>query len=154
MLNSRVDNSPNFLCPTMPLVIPGTTSFILLAQAPTVQAGGADKDKLDPHFLAMLTQGKISEELMNKIGKAEVENAAIFGRLAADEKSFVKWCEGNLNLDPVADAIKIAKLVLIWEAARKRTDVETDLAAQRAAQRLPPQLRIEDQSDAKDALEK
>ena len=101
----------------MPLALPGTSSSILLSQAAAAPATtGTGKDNLNPHLLALLTQGKIKEEIIVKIGEAEVESAAIFGKLGGDEKGFTAWCVSALNMEPARDAIPIARLILIWEA--------------------------------------
>ena len=61
-----------------------------------------------------------------------------------------------MNLDDdvrPADAVPIAKLVMAWEVCRKRTEVETEVAAQRAVNHLPPQFAIDDHQTAREAFE-
>ena len=134
------------LQPIMALAIPGTSSSTLvLTMASAVEPTGADK--LDPRFSAMLSQAKISKAHMDAFGDAEVESAAIFGRLARSEEKILDLLKSVLTLDADArplDAIPIAKLTLVWEACRKRTEVEQEHSARRAMDHLPPQLSLED----------
>ena len=61
-----------------------------------------------------------------------------------------------MNLDDdvrPADAVPIAKLVMAWEVCRKRTELETEVAAQRAVNHPPPQLAIDDHQTAREAFE-
>ena len=140
----------------MALAVPGTSSSTLvLTSANAVAQTGADK--LDPRFSAMLSQAKISKALMDILGDADVESAAIFGHLARSEENFLELLKSVLNLDADTrplDAIPIAKLTLVWEACRKRTEVEQEASARRPIDHLPPQLTLEDHQTAREAFEK
>ena len=60
-------------------------------------------------------------------------------------------------LDPPNDgraAIPAAKLTMAWDACRKRTELEIENSAHRAANHLPPQLSVDDFPSARVAFEK
>ena len=62
-----------------------------------------------------------------------------------------------LNVDPEtrpADFLPAARLTIAWEACKKRAEVETEANAQRAVNRLPVQLAIDDWQSARDAFER
>ena len=140
----------------MALAVPGTSSTTLvLTTASAVAATGADK--LDPRFSAMLSQAKVAKAHMDVLGDADVESAAIFGHLARSEEKLLELFKSVLNLDADTrplDAIPIAKLTLVWEACRKRTEVEQEASARRAVDHLPPQLTLEDHRTAREAFER
>ena len=94
---------------------------------------------------------------MAALGDAGVESAAIFGHVARTEEKLLKFLKTTLNLDDdarPADAVPIARLVMAWEMCRKRTEVETEVVAQRAVNHLPPQLAIDDHQTPREAYEK
>ena len=112
---------------------------------------------MDPRFLAMLSQGRVAKAHMDALGEADCDSAALFGHVASTEIKFLAFIKGLLLLDPDArplDAIPVAKLTLVWEACRKRTEVEQEADARRAVDHLPPQLSIEDHQAAREAFEK
>ena len=136
------------------LQLPGLTSTALVAAVPAATGGLA---KLDGKIIAILAQNKVTEAHMAALGDAGVESAAIFGHVARTEEKLLKFLKTTLNLDDdarPADAVPIAKLVMAWEMCRKRTEVETEVAAQRAVNHLPPQLAIDDHQTAREAFEK
>ena len=103
-----------------------------------------------------MTQNKVAEVHMAALGDAGVELAAVYGHVARTEEKLLKFLKSTMNLDndvKPADAVPIAKLVMAWEVCRKRTEVETEVAAQRAVNHLPPQLAIDDHQTAREAFE-
>ena len=120
------------------LILPGSSTSALVSSSVAAQGAPTGKDALNPHLLAMLTQGKVKDEHIKAIGDAGADTAAVFGKLGGDEKGFTAWCVATLTMDATTDAIPLARLVLVWEACRKRTDLESESAAQRAVARLPP----------------
>ena len=164
--NSLVSNSLlcEKLCPPtalkidlkMPLNLPGSsTSTLVTSAAPTGTNTGIDK--LDPRFLALLQQNEVAPEHMDALGLAGCKTMALYGHCGSTEERLEKFLKATLGLDVdarVTDAIPIAQLTIVWSACRKRQEVETEAQAQRAANHLPPQLTVEDQASAREALEK
>ena len=86
----------------------------------------------------MLSQAKITKAHMDIVGDSDVESKATFGHIARIEEKFLAFLKSILALDPdlrPLDAIPIAKLTLVWEACRKRAEVEQEASARRAVSR-------------------
>jgi hypothetical protein len=135
------------------LQLPGLTSTALVAAVP---AATGSLGKLDGKFSAILTQNKVAEVHMAALADAGVESAAIYGHVARTEEKLLKFLKSTMDLDDdvrPSDVVPIAKLVMAWEVCRKRTGVETEVAAQRAVNHLPPQLAIDDHQTAREAFE-
>ena len=112
---------------------------------------------MDARFQAMLTQNQIDVAHMEALGNGGCVSAPIFGHVAPTEDKLKLYLKAVCNLDPdtrVQDAIPVAKFVILWESCRKRTEVETEAAALRSVNRLPPQLTLDDFMNAREALEK
>ena len=123
------------------LALPGSSA--LAVPAPT----GTGRAKLDPRFLSMITQAKISDEIADKLGDADVDCAAIFGNIAPDKTSMYEYFKAVLDVDPVArraDFTVRARLSMLWESCSDRADVEARAASERAVAQLPPQLSLGD----------
>ena len=94
---------------------------------------------------------------MEKLGTAGVKSTALFGYIAKTQEKLDLFLKRTLNLDAdndPMDAIPVAKLTIVWETCRRRTEVETEAAVQRSVNHLPPQLTVEDHSTARDAFER
>ena len=84
---------------------------------------------------------------MDKLGDGDCTTVGIFARIGLDDKSFAKYLKDVLNLDPLSDgaaAVPVAKLCMACDICKKRSEVEIEIGAQRAANHLPPQLAIDD----------
>ena len=139
----------------MPLAVPGTSASALALALPAAPAAGAKK--LDPQFHAILCQAKVKPEHMAALGDADCDSAGVFGHIAKTEEKFLVFLKRVLNLDPDTrgeDAIPAARLTMAWESCRKRTEVEVEATAQRAVNRIPIQLAIDDFQSARDAFER
>ena len=139
------------------LVIPGQTTTALVLNAGSASTAGQGRTKLDSRLLSLLSANDVPPEQLDKIGNANVKTTAIFGQITKDEKRFAAWCKKILNLDADTnpeDMIPIAQLTIVGQACLKRAEVETEAAAQRAVNHLPPQLSILDHAAARDAYEK
>ena len=138
----------------MALICPGsTTTALVTGGAGTAAVGLA---ALDPRFLAILTQAEVDTAHMKLLGDAGCKSSQIYGYIGKTEEKLLLFLKRVLNLDPEVrgeDSIPAAKLTIAWEACRKRAEVEVEANAQRAVNRLPPQLTIDDHSAARDALE-
>ena len=58
-----------------------------------------------------------------------------------DRGQTFRFLKAVCKLDPDAnptDAVPIARPVMLWEICRKRTELEAEVAAKRAADRIPP----------------
>ena len=137
----------------MALNLPGSTTSALAIATPTPAGAG----KLDPRLAAVFNQAKVSLELMVKVGDAGIETTQEFAHIAHTTEKFYLFLKEVLNLDGEArgeDIVPSSRMYTAWDICRKRTDVETETSAQRAALRLPMQLGIEDHQTAREALEK
>ena len=138
----------------MVLTVPGSSSSAL---ALSVQPTNTGIGKLDSRFAAMLTQNGVGATHMGQLGDADCTTAAIYGHIALTKEKLLLFLKRVLNLDPdtrVQDSIPVAKLVILWTACNKRTEVETESAAHRAVNRLPPQLTVDDYASAREAFER
>ena len=136
------------------LAVPVSSSSAL---ALTVFPPNSGLEKLDTRFAAILTQNDVDPDHMEKLGNAGVKSTALFGYIAKTQDKLDTFLKRTLNLDADAnplDAIPLAKLTIVWETCRRRTEVETEAAVQRSVNHLPPQLTVEDHSTARDALER
>ena len=112
---------------------------------------------LDPRFAAILSQNEVALDQMEALGKAGVKTTSLYGHIARNEDKLELFLKRVLKLDADAnpeDCIPIARLVIVWETCRKRSEVETEAAAQRVVNHLPPQLTIEDHASAREAFER
>ena len=94
---------------------------------------------------------------MDKFGDEGCDTIGIFSHIAKKDEDFFRFLKDALALDPSTNglhAIPVAKLFMAWESCKKRSEVETEANAQRAANHLPPQLAIDDYSSARLASEK
>ena len=138
----------------MSLICPGSSTSALALQ---VTAASSGKDKLDPKLAAILNQCNVRAQDMDKLGDGDCLTIGVFARVGLDEKGFMKYMADVLGLNPQVDgthAIPAAKHIMAWDAAKKRTEVEIETHAQRAAHHLPPQLAVDDYPSARLAFEK
>ena len=138
----------------MALIVPGSTSSALALTAPQLLTGAA---KLDPRFAAILAQNDVPVAQRDLLGDAGVFTTSVFGHIARTEEKLEKFLKRVLNLDSdvtAMDAIPIAKLVIVWETCRKRSEVEVEAAAHRVVNHMPPQLAVDDHCSAREGLEK
>ena len=109
------------------------------AAASGVQAG---RTKLEARFAALLEGAEVDVEIMDKFGDMGLKKLSMFTSLGKDEdrlRAFLK--KAPLLLDEETDiptALKIAKLVSVWECAKTTVHVENEAQAQRQSQGLPP----------------
>ena len=138
----------------MALVCPGSSTTALALLVPVAATG---KNKLDPKLAAILNQCEVRSEDMDKLGDGGCLTVGVYARVGLNEAGFMKYVKDVLGLDPPNDgtaAIPAAKLIMAWDACRKRTEVEIENSAHRAANHLPPQLSVDDFPTARLALEK
>ena len=112
---------------------------------------------LDPRFAAILSQNEVAVDQMEALAKAGVKTTALYGHIARNEDKLELFLKRVLGLDADVkpeDCIPIARLVIVWETCRKRLEVETEAAAQRVVNHLPPPLTIEDHASAREAFAK
>ena len=105
----------------------------------------------------MLTQNGVDATIIEESGKGGCTTTAIYGHIALAKEKLLVYIKRVLNFDPdvrAEDSIPVAKLVILSEACKKRTEVETESAAHRAVNRLPPQLTVEDHASAREAFER
>ena len=122
----------------------------------TVFPPNSGLEKLDPRFAAILTQNDVPTDQMEKLGTAGVKSTALFGYIAKTQEKLDLFLKRTMNLDAdndPMDAIPVAKITIVWETCRRRTEVETEAAVQRSVN-LSPQLTVEDHSTARDAFER
>ena len=94
---------------------------------------------------------------MNLLGDGECYTIGVYAHIGTDEKSFMKYAKDCIGLDPSVNgthAVPAAKLVMAWEACKKRSEIEVESNAHRAVNHLPPQLAIDDFPSARLAFEK
>jgi hypothetical protein len=139
----------------MPLTCPGTTTSALALAVPASAATGADA--LDPQFHAILCQAKVKKEHMVLLGNNDCDSTAVFGHIAKDEEKFALYLKRVLNVDPEArpeDSVPSARLHIAWATCKKRCEVEVEVAAQRAVNRMPVQLAVDDYQSTREAWER
>ena len=134
----------NYLQTYHGLVCPSATITALALATPLAATGRA---KLDPRFFSILTQAGVREADMDKLGDGDCLTVEMFARIGVDDTGFTKYLKDVLGLDPLIDgvaAVPLAKLRMACDACKKRSEVEIEISAQRAANLLPPQLAIDD----------
>ena len=102
---------------------------------------------MDPQFHALLCGNKVRTEDIKALETAGVDSAKMFGHIAKTDEKFALFIKRICNVDPEArgeDAVPSARLYMAWEACKKRAEVEFEAEAQRAVNRLPVQLAIDD----------
>ena len=101
--NSREASFHSFS--VMALALPGSMALAIPA--------ATGREKLEPRFLATLLQAKIPERICDLLGNAEVDSAALFGRLCREEDDMHKYFKRGLGVDP--DAIPAdGDVVVCW----------------------------------------
>ena len=141
------------------LICPGSSAqaIIVQQQVAAAAATATGVEKLDPRFAAMMSEAGIPPEEQAKLGTANCTTAALFGYVAKTEERLEKFIKNVVDLDPEnkpQDAIPFARYVLVWEACRKRRELEVESAAARAVNHLPPVLALEDHQQTREAFEK
>ena len=140
----------------MPLAVPGSSSTALVSTAAAATATAAPAAQMEPRLRAIMEGLKVDVATMNTIARAGGETIALYGHLGHDEPAMRTWLSQVLTLDPTArpeDSLKLAKLIIAWEACRKRHDVELEVNAKRAIENLPPQITKEDHKVARISFE-
>ena len=90
-----------------------------------------------------MQSAKVPETVMTKLGKAEVDTVGVFAHIGEDGVAVRKFLKAILNIDPDAraeDMLLASKMMIVWTACRKRSELEVEQEAQRAVQHLPPQV--------------
>ena len=137
------------------LVIPGTSTQSLHQAAHATTITG--RAKLDSRLLAILTANDVPQAISDLIGDANVKTTGVFGHLAKNDAKFEAWAKKVLKLDTDVrpeDAVTLAQLTIVGEVCLKRSEVESEAAAHRAVNHLPPQLSVDDHASARAAHEK
>ena len=103
--------------------------------------------KLDARFHSMLTMLNVHENSLARLGELGVVSSGNLTTLADDRKDLRDFLAEALNLKKANGydhVLEAGKIVMAWEQACKRTDVENKRDAERLASNLPPQLSGED----------
>ena len=121
--------SSTTMAATTTLALPGAAA--LQVAQPT-----NGREKLDPRFLAMLLQAKITDSICDTLGNADVDSAALFGSMGAGvEEKVLDYFKDVLNIDPTArpaELVMQARLLMVWKACKLRADIETKAAIERS----------------------
>ena len=141
------------------LICPGSSAQAIIVQQQVAGAalGATGLEKLDPRFGAMMSEAGIPPEDQAKLGTANCTTAALFGYVAKTEERLERFIKSVVGVDPEnkpEDAIPFARYVLVWEACRKRRELEVESAAARAVNHLPPVLALEDHQQTREAFER
>ena len=106
--------------------------------------------KHDARFMSMLTMLNCHKNTLSRLGELGVTTAGALTTLVDDRKGLRAFLADALELkEPVnggtyEQVLEAGKVVMAWEQACKRTDVENERDAKRLASNLPPQLSGED----------
>ena len=101
--------------------------------------------KLDARFLAMLTSVGCHKNTMARFGEMQITSVAALTTLVDTRAELREFLATGLGLDPKVDpkvdhALEAGKIVMAWEQANKRSEVENKREAERLAANLPPQM--------------
>ena len=111
--------------------------------------------KLDPRFLAMLSQAKIEDTTCTTMGDKGYTTAELFGSFPT-ELAFRSFCKRILKVDPETeddDILRYSRLSIVYKACLARSEVENKERVERAVAQLPPQLTENDFDTARRAYE-
>ena len=111
-------------------------------QAPAVHIA-----QLDARFHSMLSNLDCHENTLARLGELRITNISALTTLVDDRAELRVFLKDALGLDPVKGyqfTLEAGKVVMAWEQANKRTEVENKRDAERRAADLPPQLTGED----------
>ena len=130
------------------LALPGSAPLAIAAPTTGMQ-------KLDPRFLAMLSQAKIEDAICTTLGDKGYDTAELFGSFPT-EVAFRSFCKRILKVDPETeddDILRYSRLSIVYKACMARTEVENKERVERAVAQLPPQLTENDYDTARRAYE-
>ena len=103
--------------------------------------------KHDSRFLALLSMLNCNDKTIARLGELHVTSVSALTTLVDDRKGLRAFLASGLGLreaDGFEHTIEAGKVVMAWEQACKRSEVENKRDAERVAQDLPPQLTGED----------
>ena len=103
--------------------------------------------KLDARFHTMLQANNCNEKTMARFGELSIVSVANLTTLVDDRAALRVFLKGALKLDDASGydhTLEAGRIVMAWEQACKRSEVENKRDAERLSQNLPPQLTGED----------
>lgn len=105
--------------------------------------------KLDARFHTMLASLGCHENTMGRLGELGVISVPAITTLVDNREGLRKFLKEALGLDPevepkVLHTLEAGKVVVAWEQACKRTEVDNKRGAERISQNFPPQLNTEE----------
>ena len=105
--------------------------------------------KLDARLMAMLSGVNCHQNTMARLGELGVTTVAALTTLVDTRAELRVFLADGLGLDPkkepkIEHSLEAGKVVMAWEQANKRTEVENKKEAERLSANLPPQLNPDD----------
>lgn len=78
----------------------------------------------------LLDQMKVDKAVQVLLGRRQIDTTEMFAVMADDREGFRRMTQNTLGLDPQADSVTVAKLVVSWEAAKLKLQVRSQQDAQ------------------------
>ena len=122
------------------LQLPDQSSALAIRTASPAQSSGLQK--MEPRFLAMLEEAGVEAQYINDLSKF-CTSTSMYAHMGATDAEMVIFLQSACKLDVTAradDFVPRCRLLMVWEACKKRREIEVAHSARREVENLPPQI--------------
>jgi len=102
----------------------------------TVEEAQAGRNKLFPELLFLLSDKGVSPDIIAYLGHVGVTDTDVFAKSESTEAAMRAWIEEVVGLkaaDGVEARMQVAKLLVVWERARERVQMQSRVEAEQKA---------------------